>query len=156
QRILDEREHRRGLVLGLTLAEILILLLFLLLLALGTRLEKMGRELGQALSERDQYKNGPDRHRTLAEQTAKENAHLKEQNEKLKKEMEEFRPVLDAARKIDPNEPPAALLKRIERVVSVLRPEELKTVSQMSAGDTLTVIIARSGKLGNEGKPSTK
>jgi putative DNA-invertase from lambdoid prophage Rac len=33
--LVDEREHRRGLVLGLTLAEVLILLLFLLLLALG-------------------------------------------------------------------------------------------------------------------------
>lgn len=35
--MIDEREHRRGLVLGLTLAEILLLLLFLLILALGSR-----------------------------------------------------------------------------------------------------------------------
>lgn len=34
----DEREHRRGLVLGLTMAEVLLLLLFLLLLALAGRL----------------------------------------------------------------------------------------------------------------------
>lgn len=39
QRISDEREHRRGLVLGLTLAEVLLLLLFLLLLALGSQME---------------------------------------------------------------------------------------------------------------------
>ncbi|MCK1388723.1 hypothetical protein [Bradyrhizobium sp. 21] len=38
-RISDEREHRRGLVLGLTLAEILLLLLFLLLLALASQLQ---------------------------------------------------------------------------------------------------------------------
>ena len=39
--LVDEREHRRGLVLGLTLAEVLILLLFLLLLTLGARLVKL-------------------------------------------------------------------------------------------------------------------
>src|SRR5215813_13974492 len=32
-RVVDEREHRRGLVLGLTLAEVLLLLLFLVMLA---------------------------------------------------------------------------------------------------------------------------
>jgi outer membrane protein OmpA-like peptidoglycan-associated protein len=44
----DEQQHRRGLVLGLTLAEVLILLLFLLLLALAARLQQIQRE-------RDQY-----------------------------------------------------------------------------------------------------
>jgi flagellar motor protein MotB len=39
-RIVDEREHRRGLILGLTLAEVLLLLLFLLLLALSFALKK--------------------------------------------------------------------------------------------------------------------
>src|SRR4051812_31478017 len=39
--LLDEREHRRGLVLGLTLAEVLILLLFMLLLAFGDRLNRL-------------------------------------------------------------------------------------------------------------------
>jgi flagellar motor protein MotB len=34
-RVVDEREHRRGLVLGLTLAEVLLLLLFLVMLALS-------------------------------------------------------------------------------------------------------------------------
>jgi hypothetical protein len=41
QRIANEGEHRRGLVLGLTLAEILLLLLFLLLLALGVRVHNL-------------------------------------------------------------------------------------------------------------------
>lgn len=40
QRVSDEREHRRGLVLGLTLAEVLLLLMFLLLLALGSKVER--------------------------------------------------------------------------------------------------------------------
>jgi hypothetical protein len=38
--VVNESEHRRGLVLGLTLAEILLLLLFLLLLALGSQIRK--------------------------------------------------------------------------------------------------------------------
>jgi len=38
QRTADEREQRKGLVLGLTLAEVLLLLLFLLMLALGWRM----------------------------------------------------------------------------------------------------------------------
>ena len=38
---IDEREHRRGLVLGLTLAEVLLLLLFLLLLALAARFHQL-------------------------------------------------------------------------------------------------------------------
>lgn len=38
-RVADEREQRRGLILGLTLAEILLLLLFLLLLALASQLQ---------------------------------------------------------------------------------------------------------------------
>src|SRR5262245_12281792 len=37
-RVVDEREHRRGLVLGLTLAEVLLLLLFLVMLALSVPL----------------------------------------------------------------------------------------------------------------------
>jgi hypothetical protein len=52
--IVDEREHRRGLVLGLTLAEILLLLLFLVLLALAGRVfqlkknaEKQEKQLGE-------------------------------------------------------------------------------------------------------------
>jgi hypothetical protein len=39
RRAVEEREQRRGLVLGLTLAEVLLLILFLLMLALGSRME---------------------------------------------------------------------------------------------------------------------
>jgi hypothetical protein len=38
-RVADEREQRRGLILGLTLAEVLLLLLFLLLLAMASQLQ---------------------------------------------------------------------------------------------------------------------
>lgn len=40
-RIADEREQRRGLILGLTLAEVLLLLLFLLLLALAAEIQRL-------------------------------------------------------------------------------------------------------------------
>jgi hypothetical protein len=40
-----ESEHRRGLVLGLTLAEILLLLLFMLLLALGAQIKHLVTKL---------------------------------------------------------------------------------------------------------------
>ncbi len=53
QRIADEREHRRGLVLGLTLAEVLLLLLFLLLLALGARLQRLAAEITSANTENE-------------------------------------------------------------------------------------------------------
>jgi hypothetical protein len=43
--VANESEHRRGLVLGLTLAEILLLLLFLLLLALGARINRLNNEI---------------------------------------------------------------------------------------------------------------
>jgi flagellar motor protein MotB len=39
-RLVDEREHRRGLILGLTLAEVLLLLLFLIMLALSIPLKE--------------------------------------------------------------------------------------------------------------------
>ena len=47
QRAADELEHRRGLVLGLTLAEVLLLLLFVLLLALSWRIVTLQREAFQ-------------------------------------------------------------------------------------------------------------
>jgi flagellar motor protein MotB len=40
-RLVDEREHRRGLILGLTLAEVLLLLLFLIMLALSMPLKEL-------------------------------------------------------------------------------------------------------------------
>src|SRR5262245_36038533 len=46
--IADEREHRRGLVLGLTLAEALLLLIFLLLLALAARIFNLQKAANDA------------------------------------------------------------------------------------------------------------
>jgi hypothetical protein len=47
-RIADEREQRRGLILGLTLAEILLLLLFLLLLAFSAKLQRVKHDADDA------------------------------------------------------------------------------------------------------------
>ena len=53
-RIADEREQRRGLILGLTLAEILLLLLFLLILVMASQIRtwrERYESLGQTLEE---------------------------------------------------------------------------------------------------------
>jgi hypothetical protein len=57
--IVDEREHRRGLVLGLTLAEILLLLLFLVLLALAGRVFQLKEDAEKHEKQLDEI------HRTL-------------------------------------------------------------------------------------------
>jgi hypothetical protein len=61
QSVIDEREHRRGLVLGLTLAEVLMLLLFLILLALSARLAAANKEIGEYV----QYKQTAERFEPL-------------------------------------------------------------------------------------------
>ena len=94
QRILDEREHRRGLVLGLTLAEILILLLFLLLLALGVRLNKLEEEKKIAEAER---------------QEVKVTNWLKEKFPALVGKSSVIEEFVEAGVSIDPDDPPAAL-----------------------------------------------
>ena len=54
--MIDEREHRRGLVLGLTLAEVLLLLLFVLLLALGSRFASLEKANAKLQTEASQNK----------------------------------------------------------------------------------------------------
>ncbi len=44
-RLADHREYRRGVILGLTLAEILVLLVFLLLLASGAILARRDKQV---------------------------------------------------------------------------------------------------------------
>lgn len=56
QRIADEREQRRGLILGLTLAEMLLLLLFLLLLALAAQLRQAQARVAEAVASLEQIK----------------------------------------------------------------------------------------------------
>ena len=103
QRVLDEREHRRGLVLGLTLAEILILLLFMLLLALGVRLKEIEerRRVGDEIIKIIKPIL-PEGHKQSAEALAPVFAGVRE--------------FIEATGKIDPNAPPE-WLKRVRRIL---------------------------------------
>jgi hypothetical protein len=138
-RVLSEREHRRGLVLGLTLAEIMLLLLFLLLLALGNALrkekafleierEKVARrekELEDARAwERVLKDNGEESWITVAKRNAqleKENTQLKERNTELRRvatdqqsEIDKLEPARAIATRINPADPPAVLQRSAE------------------------------------------
>lgn len=57
RKLSDEGEHRRGLVLGLTLAEMLTLLLFVLLIALAVRLKEMSTQIERTQQQLTQVKN---------------------------------------------------------------------------------------------------
>jgi hypothetical protein len=158
QRIAHEGEHRRGLVLGLTLAEVLILLLFLLLLALGTRLHNLLRtnnelqvaiaELGPLIAE-IRARGGPENESVEAlvkglarvQQLEKEMSGLAERNAKLEAELAEttqelnaLEPIVRAASRIRPDDPPAVLKRAMAMVEAVgldMDPDRLKSLSEM-------------------------
>jgi cell division protein FtsB len=65
--LVNDSDHRRGLVLGLTLAEILILLLFLLMLALGARLSAMSAQIKEAARENESLRAASDSLKPLVE-----------------------------------------------------------------------------------------
>lgn len=125
-RVANESEHRRGLVLGLTLAEVLILLLFLILLVLGDRLIRAETTLAafQPVSNGGTFnpKELPGRMREL-EKTV---SHLKEENARLQAELADesqklqtFKNLIAAARAVDPNDPPAVLISVILRAIEI-------------------------------------
>jgi hypothetical protein len=127
----DEREHRRGLVLGLTMAEVLLLLLFLLLLALAARLMTQAKDLAKAnetvqvLRPLIEAVKGGDQIRgetiqALAQDLASV-PQLKRDNETLKvaladttRRLDAYRQVEARARELNPNDPPAALRSGLE------------------------------------------
>lgn len=127
----NEREHRRGLVLGLTMAEALLLLLFLLLLALAAKLAHQAAALEQATSVirtlepviRDVAAGNevtPEKIRSMAQDLAAV-PELRHENERLVKELADAKRRLESwkqlearAREIDPNDPPAALRRGLE------------------------------------------
>ena len=131
QRILDEREHRRGLVLGLTLAEILLLLLFLLLLSLGARLNQLKEAQQSAESDRDRLRKA-----AFALPSIKSSGDIVSELKKLKVALEPLKgvsavhlrdnlvtikPVISWAEKVDPEDPPA-VLKRVLKILQRLGP----------------------------------
>jgi hypothetical protein len=146
-RTADEREQRRGLVLGLTLAEILLLLLFLLLLVLGSQIQTWRDRyelLGQGLEEIKPLQKAlvdsggaslqelvfrlQNLQRTEQEllKLKAENSALNKQSELLKsldlvteEKLRTMASVVKHASEIDPNDPPA-LLKRALDVIDRL------------------------------------
>jgi len=176
QRIADEIENRRGLVLGLTLAELLLLLLFLLLLALGWQVSVLQDE---AKSEREKAKGIEVNLNSLAPfvselnkkgsldiTTARElvtklskvealqaevtdlqqsKSELMAENTTLRataadnKKIQEFHEAIRAAAEINPNDPPATLLRAMEvlkRLGSDTTPEQVTSLSEMTVDVT--------------------
>lgn len=156
--LVDEREHRRGLVLGLTLAEALILLLFLLLLALGARLAKLQKDASDAqaslaslqplLEELRRQDNSVDLKALVAElsrtqELERNNAALNREVTELRakvstlddlgpdplRKAQEFDALMKHAAKINPNDPPAAL----KRALDALEKHGLEGLTQLSA-----------------------
>jgi flagellar motor protein MotB len=130
-RVANESEHRRGLVLGLTLAEVLILLLFLILLALGARLmtaEKALAELDSGLSELRKAGGleAADARKIVADlgrmrEMERSVQEFKDENARMRSELTEkgkqtsaLEKFVKAARAVDPNEPPALLKLAVE------------------------------------------
>jgi hypothetical protein len=123
-RIANESEHRRGLVLGFTLAEVMILLLFLILLGFGARLlkdEKTLKGLSPLLSELRPNEGAVDVHK-LGDELARmkelqkaasdlqaENARMRTELSTASHKLETFERLAAAARAVDPEDPPALL-----------------------------------------------
>ena len=164
QRILDEREHRRGLVLGLTLAEVLVLLLFLLLLALGHRLNQLQKEAAAAAQVRDvisaelegvkaelaQFKSTLPKDLTAEEMRAilVDLPSLKAQVEKLEASLQEVQPALKIAKSIDPKSP--VLLKR---AMEILTPDQKNALIQEMRGQRSRIETGSIAKDGHNWPP---
>jgi hypothetical protein len=126
QRTADEFENRRGLTLGLTLAEVLLLLLFLVLLALAWRVMDLQRD-----------------YKTAVEKIAhveRANAELSSNLEALQaigsdyKRLAKANAALAAAAKINPNDPAEVLMRAVEilkRLGSDARPDQITALSEM-------------------------
>jgi flagellar motor protein MotB len=117
-------------VLGLTLAEVLVLLLFLLLLALGNRLNKLQQAVAAAQEKRDNLSILLDHSqvelsqvksllpKSLTEEEArsllKEMPELKWRASKLQEELQNVEPALAEAARIVPNDPATVLKRAVE------------------------------------------
>jgi flagellar motor protein MotB len=130
-RIANESEHRRGLVLGLTLAEVLLLLLFLILLAMGARLttaEKALADMDSGLAElrKSGGLEAADMRKIVADlgkmkELERSVQELKDENARVRSDLTEKSRHVSAldkfsvrARAADPNDPPALLKLVVE------------------------------------------
>jgi hypothetical protein len=95
----DPREYRRGMVLGLTLAESLLLLLFLLLLAMAAVLGRREEAVQQAQAQFDQLRPLIETYRRAGttSETVEDLAARLRRGEASVAEVERLRPLLEAA-----------------------------------------------------------
>ena len=128
--IAGELEHRRGLVLGLTLAEVLLLLLFLLLLALGAEFVELEKRADAAKAEREAREayardletgslQSPEKLGQIIADLRVSNGKLKASNDELTSELQAITSatkdpakiieLAKAAKQINPDDPPAVL-----------------------------------------------
>jgi hypothetical protein len=152
QRAADERENRRGLTLGLTLAEVLLLLLFLVLLALSWRMMAM---------ERDQ--------RMAVAILQRENARLQRANADLTSGLHGLRAInndleklktanaaIAAATEIDPKDP-AELLRRavaiVKRLTIAASPEHAGAASAMLSPSEKLDMLERAAEVAQQLNP---
>jgi hypothetical protein len=175
-RVADEREQRRGLILGLTLAEIMLLFLFILLLVLGSQISKWRdryEQLDETLEELKplqealaasgaadvnnvqdlilRFRNLRNAEQVISKLKA-ENADLAARSElanSLGLSSDEKRravaSIIKRASEIDPNDPPAVLkraLDVIDRLGTSTRPDQVKSLSEMTAGPELEKKLA--------------
>jgi len=151
-RIVDEREHRRGVILGLTLAEALLLLLFLLMLTLTIPLKavitqfKPVAQLLQA-GENEKITDMANRLKALQEVQAILRSVNVDQSQlkSLVVAMQPFlgesgdkgtlKALLEEVSRIDPSDPPAALKRALEFAKIAgkdIRPDQVSKLAPMA------------------------
>jgi hypothetical protein len=128
QRAADELEHRRGLTLGLTLAEVLLLLLFVVLLALSWRVIGLQRDYQTVLEDVAHVRGiNADLSSTLQglQAIGSDRARLEAANV-----------AIAAAAEINPADPAEVLTQAVEilkRLGSDARPDQVRPLSEMLA-----------------------
>jgi hypothetical protein len=126
QRTVDEFENRRGLTLGLTLAEVLLLLLFLVLLALSSRVVNLQRDYSTAVEQIAHVERiNAELSSTLRGLQAIESDHAR---------LAKANAALAAATKINPDDPAEVLMRAVEilrRMGSDTRPDQVTALSDM-------------------------
>lgn len=128
QRTADELENRRGLALGLTLAEVLLLLLFLILLALSWRMMTLQRDARTAQEAIEHLQ------RSNAELAAALHS-LQTINADLGK-LKLAEAALVAASEINPNDPAEVLIRAVATLKQLgpdTRPDQVRPLSEMLA-----------------------
>jgi hypothetical protein len=123
QRTADEFENRRGLTLGLTLAEVLLLLLFLVLIALSWRVVSLQRDYQTAVEQI-----------THVERINAELSSTLEGLQAIESDRANLAKAVAAAAKINPNDPAEVLTRAVEilkRLGSDTRPDQVTALSEM-------------------------